>query len=238
MKSPNPQTVIVTGAVGNLGKSTTAAFQSKGANLVLVDRSYDRLCEIFPDLVEHPQALLATCTDMLDPEKVGAVVAAAQQQFGRVDVLAHTVGGFRAGHSVLETPIETWDFLINLNVKTALIAAQQVLPVMQRQGYGKIVYVAARTGLAGSANAAAYSAAKAGLIRLVESLSKETRRSGINVNCILPGTIDTPQNRSARPEADPANWVSTDSLAGVIAFLASQAAQDIHGAAVPVYGLT
>ena len=163
------------------------------ADRFLVDRSYDRLCIVFPDLIDDPNALLATCTDMLDPATVAAVMTQTLEKFGRVDVLAHTVGGYRAGQSVEETPMDTWDFLIDLNVKTALIPAQQVLPVMRAQGRGKIVCVAARSSWVGQAQAGAYSAAKAGLLSLVESLSAEVGEQGINVNCILPGTIDTPQ---------------------------------------------
>src|SRR3990172_8571819 len=95
-----------------------------------------------------------------------------------------------------------------------------------------------RAGLQGRAQSAAYSASKSAVLRLTESLSAELRDSGINVNCVIPGTLDTPPNREAMPDADTSRWVSPDSLAEVILFLASPAARDIHGAAVPVYGRT
>jgi NAD(P)-dependent dehydrogenase (short-subunit alcohol dehydrogenase family) len=85
---------------------------------------------------------------------------------------------------------------------------------------------------------AAYSASKSAVIRLTESMAAELKNSGINVNCIIPGTIDTPQNRQNMPEADFSLWVQPESLADVILFLTSNAARDIHGAAVPVYGRT
>jgi NAD(P)-dependent dehydrogenase (short-subunit alcohol dehydrogenase family) len=111
-----------------------------------------------------------------------------------------------------------------------------VVPVMVAQGAGRIIYVAARAGLEGGKNMAAYSAAKSALIRLTESLAAELRGTGVTVNCVLPSTIDTPQNRAAMPKADPARWVKPEAIADVILFLASDAARAVHGAAIPVYG--
>ena len=135
-----------------------------------------------------------------------------------------------------EVPIDTWDFLLNLNARSVFIACKKVIPYMIRQGSGKIVNVAARPGLEGQAGMAAYSASKSAVIRLTESMSAELKDQGINVNCIIPGTIDTPQNREAIPEADYSKWVTPESLAEVILFLSSNAARDVHGAALPVYG--
>jgi NAD(P)-dependent dehydrogenase (short-subunit alcohol dehydrogenase family) len=164
------------------------------------------------------------------------MVAETIQHFGRLDVLVNTVGGFRAGTPVHETPLETWDYLMTLNARTAFITSQAVIPQMLKQGSGAIIHVAARPGLAGKANMAAYSASKGALIRLAESMAAEYREAGIRVNCIIPGTIDTPQNRRDMPDADTSRWVKPESLAEVIMFLASGAARDIHGAAIPVYG--
>jgi NAD(P)-dependent dehydrogenase (short-subunit alcohol dehydrogenase family) len=107
---------------------------------------------------------------------------------------------------------------------------------MLEQGHGKIVNVAARAGQLGISGQTAYAASKAAVISLTESMSAELRRKGINVNCILPGTIDTPENRRAMPDANAGRWVAPESLASVILFLASDAARDVHGAALPVYG--
>jgi NAD(P)-dependent dehydrogenase (short-subunit alcohol dehydrogenase family) len=107
---------------------------------------------------------------------------------------------------------------------------------MLQQGSGKIVNVAARGGLSGSSNSGAYSAAKSAVLRLTESMSSELKTRGIHVNCVLPATIDTPENRAAMTKADTSRWVSPEALADVILFLASDAARAIHGAAIPVYG--
>jgi NAD(P)-dependent dehydrogenase (short-subunit alcohol dehydrogenase family) len=107
---------------------------------------------------------------------------------------------------------------------------------MLRQGAGKIVNVSSRDGLSGGAGNAAYSASKSAVLRLTESLASELKSSGINVNCIMPGTIDTPQNRKAMPNADFTKWVEPDAIAQVILFLLSDASQAINGASIPVYG--
>ena len=228
--------VMVTGAVGNLGSAVARAFQAAGAKLVLVDRAADRLQRLFPDLVDSPNYFLATSVDMTDADAVEAMVDEAVKRFGRVDVLANTVGGFRAGTPVHETSFETWDFLLNLNARTVFTASRAIIPHMLRQGSGRIVNVAARAALKGGARMAAYSVSKSGVVRLTESMAAELKKDGINVNCVLPGTIDTPQNRKAMPKANHSRWVKPADIADVILFLASDAARAVQGAAIPVYG--
>ena len=228
--------VIVTGAAGNLGSAVARAFQAAGARLVLVDRRAERLPRLFPELDGSPDHFLATSVDLTDEAAVKGMVEGALERLGRIDVLVNTAGGYRGGTAVHETPLDTWDFLLNLNARTVLIASSAVVPTMLAQGAGKIINVAARSALGGTRKLAAYSASKCAVLRLTESMSAELKQSGINVNCILPGTIDTPQNREAMPKADTSRWVPPEALADVILFLASDAARAMHGAAVPVYG--
>lgn len=228
--------VLVTGAAGNLGGAIARAFQAAGASLVLVDRAADRLPALFPNLADSSDHFLATSVDLTDPEAVEAMVDAALRRLGRIDVLVNAAGGWRGGTPVHETSLETWEFLFNLNASTVFITSSAIIPVMLQQGGGKIVNVAARAALKGGSKSAAYSASKSAVLRLTESMSVELKRSGINVNCILPSTIDTPQNRAAMPKADTSRWVKPEALADVVLFLASDAARAVHGAAVPVYG--
>ncbi len=230
--------VMITGASGNLGGAVAQVFRAGEARLVLIDRHRELIEKAFPNLIDTPDRFFNPSADLTKPEDVQAVVQQTVDRFGRIDVLVHTVGGFRAGTPLHETPLETFEFMIRLNASTVFITNQAVIPQMIKQGSGKIINVAAGAGLAGRPKMAAYSASKAAVIRLTESASAEVKAQGINVNCILPGTIDTPQNREAMPKADFAKWVQPESLADVIAFLASDAARDVHGTAVPVYGLT
>jgi NAD(P)-dependent dehydrogenase (short-subunit alcohol dehydrogenase family) len=230
------QVVVVTGAAGQLGMAVTRAFLESGARVTCVDKARDRLQEVYSEGSRSLEHLFAVSIDVNDPQSVKGMVAETIQRFGRLDVLVHTVGGFRAGTPVHETPLETWDLMMNLNARTAFITSQAVIPQMLKQGSGAIIHVAARPGLTGKANMAAYGASKSAVIRLVESMSVEYKEAGIRTNCIIPGTIDTPQNRGDMPGADTGRWVKPESLAEVVMFLASDAARDIHGAALPVYG--
>jgi NAD(P)-dependent dehydrogenase (short-subunit alcohol dehydrogenase family) len=228
--------VIITGAVGNLGVATANAFQQAGACTVLVDRSQDRLGQTYADLAGSREHLLAGGVDLTDAASVSRMVKEARERFGRLDVLVNTVGGFRGGKPVHEDDPENWDFLFAINVRTTLECCRAVIPHMLRAGAGKIVNVASRGALAGDGGFSAYSAAKSAVMRLTESLADELKQAGINVNCVLPGTIDTPQNRKDRPTADHGKWVEPAAIADVILFLASDAARAVNGAAVPVFG--
>ena len=142
----NNQVVLITGASGNLGSALARAFREAGARLVLVDRHPDLLQKAFPDLVNVPGCLLSSCADLTNTDEVEMVVAQAIDRFGRIDALVHTVGGFRAGTPLHETPLATLEFMLNLNAKTVFITNQAVIPHMIRQGSGKIINLAARPG--------------------------------------------------------------------------------------------
>jgi NAD(P)-dependent dehydrogenase (short-subunit alcohol dehydrogenase family) len=228
--------VLVTGAAGNLGQAVATAFQAAGARLVLVDRSPDRLQRLFPELAGSPDHFLATSVDLTDEVAVNGVVDEALRRFGRIDVLANTAGGWRGGKPVHETSLDTLDFLFNLNARTVFIASSAVVPAMLAQGGGKIVNVAARAAMGAASKNGAYAASKGAVLRLTETMAAELKHGGINVNCVLPGTIDTPQNRQSMPQADHSRWVAPEAIADVMLFLASDAARAVSGAAVPVYG--
>ena len=237
MNSLKDKVTIITGAVGNLGTATARLFQQSGARTVLVDRSPDRVREAFRDTADSANNLLAGGIDLSDAASLGKLMEQILAKFGRVDALVNTVGGYRGGKPVHEADLADWDFLFNINVRTMLLCCRAVIPQMLKQGNGKIINVASRDGLSGSAGYAAYSASKSAVLRLTESLAAELKTSNINVNCIMPGTIDTPQNRAAVPNGDYTKWVEPSAIADVIAFLTSDASRAINGAALPVFGL-
>lgn len=224
---------IVTGAVGNLGMAVAGALGTAGAKTVLVDRSQDRLTQAF---AEDPDRYLAGGIDLTSEESVGALVASALERFGRIDALINTVGGFRGGAPAHEEALATWDMMMTVNLRTTLLTCRAVMPAMLGQGGGSIVNVSAGAALSGPAGLAAYSASKAAVLRLTESLSNEVKAAGVRVNAVLPGTIDTPQNRQAMPDADPSAWVKPEEIAAVVAFLVSDAARAVTGVALPVSG--
>ena len=236
MSSLKDKITVITGAVGNLGAATARRFQQAGAKTVLVDRSPDRVREAFKDIADSPDHLLAGGVDLSDAALLDKLIEQTVGKFGRVDALVNTVGAFRGGKPVHEADPADWDFLFNANVRTTLLCCRAVIPQMLKQKRGKIINVSSREGLEAHAGFAAYSASKSAVLRLTESLAAELKTSDINVNCIMPSIIDTPQNRAAMPNADFSKWVAPEAIADVIAFLASDAARAVNGAALPVYG--
>jgi NAD(P)-dependent dehydrogenase (short-subunit alcohol dehydrogenase family) len=222
------QTVVVTGASGNLGGAVARAFAARDANVVLVARHVDAMPGV---RLERQLAVTADLVQQADAERVAAESMA---RFGRIDVLCNIAGGFRMGAPVHETTDETWNLLLDLNVVTLLNMVRAVVPRMLAQGGGRIVNVGANAALRGTAGMGAYCATKSAVIRLTESMAAELREQNVNVNCVLPTTLDTPENRAAMPKADPSRWVQLDDLAQTIVFLASPGARAIHGAALTV----
>jgi NAD(P)-dependent dehydrogenase (short-subunit alcohol dehydrogenase family) len=227
--------VMVTGAAGSLGRAVASLFAAEGASLALVDVAEAALKAKWPQASDK---LLLLAADLLDAGSTAQAVARAAERFGRIDVLCNIAGGFAMGPPVHETSAELWHRMLDLNAGTVLNTAAAVVPRMLASGGGKIVSVAAMGGVKGNPNMAAYSAAKSAVIRLTESMAAELREQGINVNCVLPSIIDTPPNRADMPNADPKRWVAPEALAEVVAFLASDAARAVHGAALPVVGLS
>ena len=224
------KTCLITGAAGNLGRAVAQAFASEGASLVLMDHHEEHLRSAYGDEGARRRFALA---DLRDAQSVARALPAGS----RIDILCNIAGGFRMGHPVHETTDDTWDLMLGLNAKSVINCARAVVPGMLAAGHGKIINIAALAGLSGKANMGAYSASKSAVIRLTESMSAELQDKGINVNCVLPSIIDTPQNRADMPKADPRRWVAPEALAEVVLFLASDAARAIHGAAIPVNGL-
>lgn len=230
------QVVIITGGAGALGQAVTRAFYAAGARVAIVDRKREMAADVFADDIPEGDYCLYVAGNLMDEASVAEAVDSVVKRFGRIDVLVNVAGGYRAGTPMHETPVDAWDFMMNLNAKTVFLVSRAVIPHMLERQSGKIVSIAARAALDGRARMGPYIASKMAVIRLTEAMADELKNSNINVNCILPGTMDTPANRADMPNADHNRWVTPQSMAQIILFLASEAARDIHGAAIPVYG--
>ena len=163
-------------------------------------------------------------------------MAAAMASFQKIDALIHVAGGFAGGAPIHETDDDTWEKMLLLNLKAAVNILRAVLPGMRERKHGRIVAIGSRAAVDPAANIAAYSASKAALVSLMKTAALENSKLGITANVILPGTIDTPANRGFNPGGDYSSWVSPQKLADLALFLASDAASEITGAAIPVYG--
>ncbi len=230
------QVVMITGAAGTLGKAVAAAFAGAGARLVLVDIAAKGLDAAYG---AESDTKLPLVVDLADRTAIDGALSAAKKKFGGpVQVVCNIAGGFNMGPAVHETTDDFWNHLMNLNAGSVLNVARAVVPDMIAAKYGKIVNIGAMGGVTGKGNMAAYSASKSVVHRLTESLSAELREHGINVNCVMPSIIDGPANRADMPNADFSRWVAPADLAEVILFLASDKAKAVHGASVPVVGLS
>ena len=222
-----PSHVVLTGAAGALGRAVAQHFLDQGARLALLDHHAEKLAETFPGL-DNSQHLLIAC----DVTSVAAMQEASAQVlkvFQRVDTLVHIAGGFEMGASVHELERASWDRMMNLNAWSFVAVSQSFVPSMIAHQGGSVIAVTAATASRGVAAMSAYTASKSALQRLVESMAAELSPHGIRVNSIAPTVMDTPANRHAMPDANPADWVSTAVAAQTIGYLASPAAAALHG---------
>lgn len=214
--------IVVTGANGTLGRAVCAKSESLGARVIRLDVA-------FPKSAEDCHAV-----DLTDLDATTRCI----QDIGGFDALFNLAGGFAMGTPAWEASDEQWDAMFRLNVTTLRNAVKAAVPHMLKRGGGSIVNVGAYGAREGLGLLSAYCASKSVVMRLTESLAEELKGEGINVNAVLPTVIDTPPNREAMPDADPAAWVAPDDLANVICFLGSGAAHAVHGALLPVRGLS
>lgn len=228
--------VLITGGTGALGKTLTQRFISSGATTIATYLNDEKIEAIKGQNTINAKLIKA---DVTREEQVIKLISTIVERFGHIDILVNSVGGYLGGKSVTDLEEHEWDLMMNLNLKSAFLISKHVIPVMKSSGRGgKIVHISSKTGLKSEGHDSAYAASKSGLIRLVESISQETKELGINVNCILPSVIDTEANRRAMPKADFSKWVKTDDLTNVVFFLCSEDAKVITGAAIPTYGLS
>ena len=228
--------VLVTGATGDFGPYVVRAFAETGARLSITARKLEQAQDLMRDLGLGDDRALPAVVDVTSVESVGAWVEAVKQKWGRADVLVNIAGGYRPGKPVQEMEEADWDFMLNLNARSAFLTCRAFVPLMLAQGSGKIVNVGSKAALAAGRKSTGYAVSKAAVLRLTEALSADVRDKGINVNSVIPSTVDTPGNRAAQPDADASKWVRPEDLAAVILFLASDAANAVHGAHLPVYG--
>src|ERR1700690_206590 len=219
--------VVVTGALGALGRVVTDAALARGARVAGLDHAASQV-EASASRIELGGV------DLSDPAQAKAAIDAVMAHFGKVDVLINIAGGF-AFETVAEGDPKTWQRMYALNVLTALNTSRSAIPHLAASPAGRIVNVGAMGALQASAGMGAYAASKAGVHRLTEALAAEWKGK-ITVNAVLPSTIDTAANRASMPNADFGKWVTPEELANVILFLASDAASAVTGVLIPVNG--
>ncbi len=234
------QVAIITGGSGQLGTVVTKAFMEVGVKVALPYRSpheWERFCsELGRDANQQFDDLIGHELDVANPYEFGEFVEMVIAKWGRLDILITTVGGYAAGDPVVSLVDEVWSGQIELNARTAFVAARAVLPAMIEAGHGKVVMTSSRAAVDTGKNAAAYSISKAMVNKLAQAIAEEVKGDNIQVNTIMPSIIDTPSNRRGATEEQWSKWPKPEQIADVLLFLASPASDLISGTAIPIYG--
>jgi len=234
MSTSTPRCVVVTGASGALGSALVKRFAEGGARVAAL---------ISPGREERLETIggspvLTLPLDITSPGAWSPGLARIEAELGPPTGAVLTAGAWQGGAPFHEAGDEVWTAMLQSNLETARRSLQGLLPGMVARGHGSVVVIGSRAAERpfSGAGASAYTASKAAVVALAQAVAEEVRDRGVRLNAVLPGTIDTPANRRAMPDADPTKWVSLDSLTGAIAFLISDEARDISGAALPIYG--
>ena len=219
--------VLITGAKGGLGSFVTKAFLAVSATVVGTSRSINQ-SDFKNDRFN------AIPADIIQPAAADDLVRQVIQRFGRIDALVHVMGSFAAS-PIHATDDETWNNMRDLNLTSAFNMFRAVLPHMREAGSGRIVAVSSIAALQPAAGIGPYVTFKVALNALVQTVAIENRDRNITANAVLPGTMDTPANRKAMPDADPKTWINPQDVADLILSLVSDSSEQITGALIPVY---
>lgn len=232
MAQTHGRIVVVSGGAGGVGLAITKAFAADGDRVYVVEREAMRGA-----VAEHASDhIFFVAADVTDEASVMQAIDGIVAQDGRLDVLVNVVGGYAAGQAITELEASTWDFMMNLNVRTAFLMSKHAARQMLPNNWGRIVNFSSRAARDTAANSGAYAVSKAAVIALTEVQAKELVDQNITVNAVLPSIVDTAANRQAMPKADFAKWPKAEEIAAVVRFLASEEARLISGAGIPVYG--
>lgn len=230
-----PQTVLVAGGTGGLGRAISLAFLERGDRVVVTFRHQSEYNELRRLAGATNQQLSGDNVDVTDEASVEQFIDTAVREHSRLEAMVNAVGGY-AGGALWDTSAEMFERMLSLNLRSGFLLSRAAARVMRKQGYGSIVNVAARAAFDHPAGLAAYAASKAAAVAMIDSLAADLKGSGVRANSILPSIIDTEANRKDMPNADFSKWPRPEHIAQVIVFLCSDQARLIHGAAIPVYG--
>jgi len=221
--------VLVTGANGGLGTYVTQAFLDAGATVIGTSRKIQQ-----SDF--NNTNFNALPAEISTREGAQTLVDQVVARFGKLDALAHTVGGFAGGQSIAETDDATFQRMFDLNLNCVFHILRAAVPPLRKTGNGRIIAIGSRAALEPGVGVGAYSASKAAMVCLIRTVALENKDAGLTANAILPGTMDTPANRKAIPNADVSKWVQPATVAELVVWLAGETGKDVNGSVIPVYG--
>ncbi|MQA90602.1 MAG: SDR family oxidoreductase [Gemmatimonas sp.] len=228
--------VLVTGGAGNLGRAVTRGLLRAGARVAVPFYKTDQPSALDTIRSEFGDRFHSFALDLTTERGAEQAIRQVAEWGGKVESVAHLVGGYAGGTRIAEMPVETWNRMVELNMTSAYLVTRFALPALLEAGGGSFVFVSSRAAFEGRASRSAYAATKAGLVSFARAIADEYGAAGVRANIVVPDTIDTDDNRAANPGADTSRWVKPEDIAEVIVFLASHRSRAINGAAVPVYG--
>ena len=212
---------VIAGGTGGLGRTVSMAFLNEGAKVVVTYREQRGFDSLKRAAAASDLSLQGYPVDLTDETAVGEFFQGVVAEYGRLDVLVNAVGGYAGGVKLWDLDPKVFDQMLSLNVRAGFLISRAAVPAMLKQGHGAIVNIASKAALDHAGGAAAYTASKAAAVAMMDALSDDLKGTGVRVNSILPGTIDTEANRKAMPNADFAQWSKPADIARVILFLCS-----------------
>jgi len=232
------QVALVTGGGRGIGRAIALAFAREGAHVGLVARTRGELEEVARDIRNMGRQAAVAVADLANEQEAIRAHRIVVQELGAIDILVNNAGISRTA-LVTELSVADFDAIYRVNVRAVFVMCRQVLPAMIQKGRGVIINISSKGGLVGFARYSAYCASKFAVVGFTQSLAAEVARSGVRVNCICPGEVDTRLNRMNHPGiVNTSDWMSPEEVAEVAVFLASDQSRAVHGASIEVYGLS
>ena len=229
-------TAIITGGTGALGSVVAEKFFDAGANIAIPLHSKQSTGHLSDRVTQSFDRCTLVQADLSVEQDVRSFVQHVLGKFGSIEVLANIAGGYAGGNSIVETPVDQWDSMMTMNLRTTFLMSREVLKPMIARSAGRIINIAAMPALTSGARKGAYAISKRGVVSLTETLAEETKGSGLTVNAIAPSIILTEANKQSMPNADFSKWVTPDEIAELILFLCSEHSRSISGNVVRIFG--
>lgn len=240
MKLEN-KVALITGSASGMGKGEALAFAKEGAKVVVADLNLEGAQEVVREIEKNGGEGLAVKVDVASTEAIQSMVKQATEAFGQIDILVNNAGVFDKYQTLLDTELDSWNFLVNVNLTSVYQVSKEVLPAMIERGNGAIVNIASVAGLVAGKGGAAYTATKHGVIGLTKHMASEYAENGIQVNAIAPGTIETPLIADVKDSIPTDNipakrFGQIEEVAELAIFLASGKANFVNGVTIPIDG--
>jgi NAD(P)-dependent dehydrogenase (short-subunit alcohol dehydrogenase family) len=228
---------IVTGGTGALGSTLAKMFLEEGAKVALPIHTRQPVDTLEKFRAGTPETLLTIQADLASPQDVRGFVTKVLEEWKGVDFLIHAVGAYAGGRRIEEVTEEEWTRLMDVNLKSAFLMCNAVLPSMRERGFGRIITIGAMPALRPTAKRGPYQISKRALITLTETIAEEVKGSGITANSIVPSTIVTPENIRAMPDADKSKWVTPEEIVALASYLCTPEARSVNGNAIKIFGM-